>query len=516
MKSLLLIGTLIFSSWANAHEACGEPHFPELSELTSLKREIQWFAANSDDYRTAHCLRKEPFSINEMTEWMDNDDSGVIIDRNINGIQFKEESLENLEAFFHLTTYIRGKAPDPSRTKQLSSACKKVACAVKELFGPQLGTQLLYMQRRFGMNGSHLVQSSADAWRAEELDVVLLALNDYPEGILPFQESRTLTHGPRNLNKNKEVANSTITVFKLWDGMPTTDKRTTIFHEIAHALGGVTGVDKSETWYGKGGWAGPSRLVGRDLVPIAPTAKPGTMVSTYGKTNEREDFAESIVAYRYNPSLLKEKSPEKYELLKEIIFDNVEYTSKEKCETPDRLTAQTNLKMEQEVESWEPSPQEMTTITNRCSLLAFKDINEKGYAELGGPEIQKCYTDGIEEILSNKAYESIKGTPNHAYLKPIFRNLRPKMSREKLLSLLSKSSGVHKNTLINAFTNAFKDTYFCHPAHKNNVDSRFSEKELGFNPSHHRDLFLKVPDTACVALKNNSPEWLAERFVQGW
>lgn len=513
MKSLLLIGALIFSSWANAHEACGEPHFHEFDEILALKKEIQWFAASSAELKTSHCLKKEPFSIDEMTEWMFENHSHVILDRNINGIQFKEESPENLEAFYHLTTYMRGGVPDLRKTKQLSSNCTKVACAMKELFGAQ-STQLLFMQRRFGMNGSHLVQESAAPWKSDELDVVLLALNDYPEGILPFQKSRTLIHAPRDLNNGRVLANATVTVFKAWDEMASTDKRVTIFHEIAHALGGVTGVDKSETWYGKGGWAGPSRLANGELVPIAPTAKPGTMVSRYGKTNEREDFAESIVAYRYNPSHLKEKSPEKYELLKQIIFDNVEYTSKEKCDFPDRTTAQINLKMKQEVESWEPSPQEITTITNRCGLLAFKQINEKGLTELGGVEMEKCYKDEIEEMLSNKAYESTKGTPHHAYLKPVFRNFRPEMSREKLLNLLSKSRKVHKHTLENAFINAFKDPYFCHPAHKNNVDSRFSEKDLGFNPSRNRDLFLKLPDQACDMLKRFSPEWLAERFVE--
>ena len=55
------------------------------------------------------------------------------------------------------------------------------------------------------------------------------------------------------------------------------------------------------------------------------------MVSTYGTRNPSEDFAESIVAYRYNPKPMKDSCPDKYNYIKDIIFDGIEYLDESGC-----------------------------------------------------------------------------------------------------------------------------------------------------------------------------------------
>ncbi|MEX1098953.1 MAG: hypothetical protein WEB87_00920, partial [Bacteriovoracaceae bacterium] len=58
---------------------------------------------------------------------------------------------------------------------------------------------------------------------------------------------------------------------------------------------------------------------------------PHRCVSQYGETNPAEDFAESVAAYRYNPEALKNASLEKYEFIKNKVFQGVEFDSSEKC-----------------------------------------------------------------------------------------------------------------------------------------------------------------------------------------
>lgn len=65
--------------------------------------------------------------------------------------------------------------------------------------------------------------------------------------------------------------------------------------------------DSSQRWFNK--TTGEMSLWGR--FPL----QEGTHVSEYARANDREDFAESMVAYMLNPDYLKEISPTKFELI---------------------------------------------------------------------------------------------------------------------------------------------------------------------------------------------------------
>ena len=45
----------------------------------------------------------------------------------------------------------------------------------------------------------------------------------------------------------------------------------------------------------------------------------------------KEDFAEALAAYRYRPNYLKQISQEKYDFIKEKVFNGVVYDSEEDC-----------------------------------------------------------------------------------------------------------------------------------------------------------------------------------------
>ena len=515
MKILFLILNLILSLTAIAHESCGEPSFTELNELINLQRKITWESASNSEIKNANCLRKEPFSINEMNEWLESQKSNLKVNKQINGISFEDESPENLEAFFHLTTYvdILG-VPDPKKNKIRSSKCKKVDCALKEIFGPEIGVQLHFMQAKFGLNGSHIVEEDSSAWKKEELDTVLLAISDFPDGIIPFEKSRTLVHAPRGLGSDRTLANATITIFDLWNTQTPEQKRSTVFHELAHAVGGVSEVDESIEWMELGGWVSEGKMKNGKLEINAKTSKPETAVSQYGMTNEREDFAESVVAYRYNPNHLKEKSPQKYYLIKDTIFDGVEYTSKKACEEPYRLTQMAKNNVASKIETWTPTKEEITSIANRCSEQAITNFATEGSLKLDHPFMENCYQKSIKQSASNIIQENLKDNANFKFMGPIFRNFNPALSPEAMTTITTAVKDIHRANLRKQFLRAHSDKYYCNPTFKQYANQAFKKEEMGFNPYLKNKDFGKITEYSCPKLKNSTPDKMVEELIQ--
>jgi hypothetical protein len=48
-------------------------------------------------------------------------------------------------------------------------------------------------------------------------------------------------------------------------------------------------------------------------------------VSDYARTNEYEDFAETYRVYVYEPEVLRFYNPDKYEYMRQVVFDGREY-----------------------------------------------------------------------------------------------------------------------------------------------------------------------------------------------
>ncbi|MFA5584733.1 MAG: hypothetical protein WDA09_11015, partial [Bacteriovoracaceae bacterium] len=321
-----LIFSLLFLTFnVSAHEACMEPLPGSLEELLELQKKLHWHAASDRDVKRAHCLRTKNFTEEEMKQWMKEND-GKIIDSTVHGISFEGESEENINAFRHLTTALTyTRRPDPNRQKTFSSSCKKVQCAMEEIFGKSTATQLLFMHRKFGMNGSHLSYVNADPWRKNELDTLLLALNDFPEGILPSQENKQMIRFKRGYMRNggeNVIANAVMEFFDPFNEQSIWQRRTTVTHEIAHVLALESKIAEDPQWLSLGDWEEKTKVEG-GKTSSKNTSPNRRAVSMYGEANHHEDFAEAVVAYRYNPQLLKSISPEKYELIKTVVFDNV-------------------------------------------------------------------------------------------------------------------------------------------------------------------------------------------------
>ncbi len=395
--------------------------------LARFAEGINWSAASKSQIRNAACTRKDLFTENEMTQWIGHQSGTQAENKSINGINFEGESTENLKAFEHLTTAVDffGREKPAAEQPTYASSCKKVDCAVKEIFG-ETGTQLLFMLRKFGFNGSHIAHSDdADAWKKSELDQVLLALTDFPSSVLPMKDNKKLIHFKRGYQRSgggSTIANAVIEIFDLWDNDSKEEKRYTLTHEIGHYIAGESNVDDSDYWKSLSGWDSETRIVNGEEVEEFEFSKPSTIVSRYGKSNPAEDFAESASAYRYNPELLKRKSPEKYELIKNVIFNGVEYTSEHSCNNPKLLTNEIIANAENLYRNWQPSPQELDKITKICTIAAIRNFSEESRLDTKSYKMNQCYESALDAYSKEFLVKSLQAHPHIEFLSPLLKN----------------------------------------------------------------------------------------------
>jgi hypothetical protein len=519
MKTSFFILLLMASPLVIAQDReCSSLH-PELDDLLKMSKHIEWEAASINDVKKAHCLRKTNITEQEMNNWLATNQSSDKVSKKINGISFENESPENLKSFQFLTnaTNFFGR-PDPSRQKSFSSKCKKVDCAVKEIFGKEVGTQLLFMQRKYGMNGSHIARDNSSSWKKSELDVILLSLTDFPEGVLPFEEDRPLVHFSRGYmrgpGQERVIANASVEIFDLWNDQSPEEKRYTLNHELGHALAGVTRIDDNQKWLKLSGWETTTKIVGGKKEQVLKLNKPEKIISKYGLTNNWEDFAESVSAYRYNPKKLKEISPEKYALIKEVIFDNVEYTSEEACKNPKRLSQSVKEKTEQLIKNWKPSAADLKTIGNKCSEQAVSIISAKGSVNLADKDIQNCYQNAIHQQAKMVGLKSIENLPNKEFLAPMLRNMKlSPIQPERMKAITTEVRNTHKAFLKSQFNKALRNDYFFKPSTTKSefvFSSQNFDASIGFDPFRKQKEFANITYRASEQIKKNGSlrRWL--------
>jgi len=472
MKTTILL-FLLFSTLVQAEENCDQLTTSELDKLAAHMEEIEWFAVSKINVQTAFCSRRDPFSAEEMTTWLGDHHSDLKTNESIYGINFEDESPEDLKTFKFLTTATKfGNIPDPERQKTFTSSCTKVDCALKEIFGEELALPLKFMHRRYGMNGSHLTQPNLTPWKKENLDHVLLSLSDFPDGIFPIQENRSLTRSLPGMGEGV-LANAIITVYDEWEKEDTEGKRSSITHELGHTIGLTTKMDKSEAWIKASGW---SKI---NILHASEATIPDVFVSRYAKTNSTEDFAESVVAYRYNPQHLKKISPEKYEMIKQTVFDEVEYTSQEACEQPVRLSQKLQVAAMNEINKWEPTNEELKTMANTCNPITFSEFTQKGYIDTSSASFQACYEKALRTHLGDVIKKPLFDHPYKDYLDPMLRNIQMDLSKTKI-DFISKIQHTHKKDLYKHYMDAFKK-FGCYPGSSDYAFIKFEYKAMGMD-----------------------------------
>lgn len=325
---------------------------------SSLKRTNLW-AVDGTDLNRANCLRRDPFTEEEMISWLNfhayqKSKPVVVAQDRVNGIEFINESPALIQLFKDLVNR-SGFEPEQYTKNFLSfsSRCTRVLCAAEDIFGKKVGIQLLYMLGRFGVNGSHYAQNHAQPWYTDELDEILLAFAAYPDSLhqqyynIPFVHyERDIQIGDRKLGNQLGDAGG---LFSSWNILSSDERFITVAHEKAHhfakfpraqfstadTLSRPKDFDNNPEWYRLSGWSSEDQnTIIFDLGPFH-LAYPSWVPSIYGRTNPREDFAESILKYRFNPneflSLLGENGRAKYDYIRDIIFKGIEFRSENDC-----------------------------------------------------------------------------------------------------------------------------------------------------------------------------------------
>ena len=307
--------------------------------------EVDWWSATKSQVSNSSCRSSIP-TIEEMKRYTsENTDDDVKGTRTVNGVTFENESLKLIKAYEDLTS-IRNwsgdveEQTDLQEEYEINPECKKVACALEKAYGTSLGNKILYMKMRYGFNSSEYGNKNASRLTNQEADVLLRSVQDYPASLFPLDSNRQLTKFKRGhtltIHSGRTVAYAAIAFYDVWNYYSPEMMEYTAVHELAHYIGSELEIDDNTEWLNFGGW------VEKD--DEWESEKENTC-SLYGATNPSEDFAESVSAYRFNPTLLKEISLEKYNYIKEVVFDGLEYTDNDSCRVENSYT----FKLQEEV-----------------------------------------------------------------------------------------------------------------------------------------------------------------------
>lgn len=326
--------------WAEEFVKCPPPkgitEIDKLSDFSHLlatdSSEINWWAASSEQIQSRKCKEAIP-TLNEIEDDI-NARSNTKAEAHIKAlnVEFENESPELVEAFKKLLTKedIFGKIKsfeDVQKNLAINPGCKKVKCAVEKIFGKELGNKILYLNLKYGFNSSEYAFDSTSRLEVDEINNLLAAASAFPASRFPMDKNKQLTRFKKGYtlasHDEDTIAYAAIAFYDKWTKQKAPMREYTAFHEMSHYIGSELKLDANKVWLDLSGW------VEKD--GKWTSNKKDSVSSEYGATNPAEDFAESASAYRYNPQLLKKLNPEKYQFLKETVFDGLEYLEDSGC-----------------------------------------------------------------------------------------------------------------------------------------------------------------------------------------
>ena len=327
-------------------QSCSVTIEHENLERSVASTHLDWFSANSLQVQNATCRERLPLTSLEIKKFFEK--KYAKIEKNeskitINGLTLINDNSKLIYALKLLLTPSSGafapplnlQAPkDLTKVFNFPKDCKTAFCASEIIFGKEIGPQMLFLLDEYDLNTSPYTFSNAQLFKKNEIDDIILSLELLPKHLQSFSINKKLiryTEGKMRPNSSANVlANSAMEVFDSWARYNSYMRQYVMFHEYAHnlAISHLTNLDNSMIWLKLGNWNKNAKEL---LIAKAEITAGHPFVSMYGQANPIEDFAESMSAYRLNPMLLKQVSPEKYEYLKLLVFDGVEYTSNQNC-----------------------------------------------------------------------------------------------------------------------------------------------------------------------------------------
>lgn len=302
-----------------------------------------WWGASESQVQTAVCRERLPRTAQELRNFF-----AIMEDRFVKNSDGGTSQLFDLKLENQPGTLVRSLyellTPGPvfnQKVKQIEKPknrfhigddCTRSACIAEKIFGPTIGLQMLYLQSEFHINTSPYSYDDSTAFTEDELWDILAALELLPPGNLPFHLNQKLTHYPRETSERTLLANATMGFYTRWSKAHPHHRQYIVLHEFAHNYGSnfVDDLANLDEWLTVTGWERTPE--NRELFKRPADDHDGGLISGYSKTNPREDFAESVSAYRLNPFELRELSPSRYNFIRDTVFDGLEFTHTEACE----------------------------------------------------------------------------------------------------------------------------------------------------------------------------------------
>ena len=399
----------------------GDPSHPIEEWRDEVMAAFGNYGATEAQTLNANCKGQVP-SDAQMNEWLRANQSTGTQNAQVHGINLVGESPENIEALrFLLTARNELAQDDPTTQRQFTSTCQKVECVTRELFG-DTALETLYLQRRYGFNASHHAYPRSVKWKKSELRSAMVGILDFPASHFPLWKSRPFTRFlpgqlPSPNYVSASAAESNVRFFDRWAANREGSRQQTALHEIAHAIAAESGIDKSPEWRALSGWQVQANS---PMFSEKPTDRE-SVVSGYGRFNALEDFAESAVAYRYNPRALLVRSPEKYEFIKHTVFDGVEYLTPLTCQDTTRTSDLMASAALQGLTQWNPSPEELRRLAKPCIGSMLETLGETQNAVMSAPQVSQC----LNQIPRERGVEFMRAAlsqkPWGQFMAPLLR-----------------------------------------------------------------------------------------------
>lgn len=387
MRKMITASFILFSVSSFGME-CG-PQVDDFGDVEQLLNGIQekkrdWWAASEEKILKANC-RKEFPSLAEQEKYLKNlADGAPAVKSSVNGVSI-EDSPAMVALFKDLTTFVSFSDEVPADFKELGkkynipSECKKVTCALGKMFGEKRAKEMLYLKQKFGLNTSPLTKTPMQEFSEAELTNIKKAVMDYPPHLLPLDENQQCTrlHKDYTLGLGT-LANATITFANDWNKYPAAIQQSTVLHELGHNFGSAKNLDENKDWLALSGWVQKDEEW---------SSSKDNFVSDYAASNPYEDFAETVVAFRYDPAKLKAISPEKYKFMKDKLFGGVEYLRPEMCADTNLFVSKSLAKIKPSLEKFstasidETMKKNLVSYCNQDSYEIFMDRNYKPYED---------------------------------------------------------------------------------------------------------------------------------------
>lgn len=405
LKHLILLIIASSAPFASANIATSS----SLQDLSSNKIDLPWHVSRIAKEENTHCYRTTALSDDELR-------SAIL------------ESAKDKHLFSILEKLIqneKGEAAVP-----LPHSSMDAIEATQRIFGDRQGLQLLYLFTRYRVNASHLQTPEAAQWDTGELDSLILTFSDLPEHLVPFPlKAANKSKGfqpvfrrkstPISAGGGEVLADSAISIYDGWANKPSLlTKRILLFHEIGHNLQSL--ITDEQNWTNLSPW--PATIEYGVTVNGVPAVRKIKVKSNYKGTHEEpfptgysktqpgEDFAESVTVYRYAPDWLMERNPEKYEYLREVIFDGIEYTSEAGCKSGTKTTSKLQR-----------SALDKAFTEFQLKLIdgSIPGSTVKSYRE----EKSRCDTEYLRTLSTKNHNECLSSLYSHAFAKDFRSNL---------------------------------------------------------------------------------------------